>query len=230
MTAKKTTQKQKRWWETTTALISAVTGLIIAITGLIALFYRPNPSPFPPQIATYHEDKDNLLRNGGFEEDLKYWGTGYYETDKYKGSLGIFWSSRVGMTIEGMKIANVRGEIDSDIRKFGKKSFKITNDSPLEAHIYGSMSQRISGLMRNTNYIASFWAKTERASRRTFEITTDLKWLKRKHIEAGTYDWEQFSHVFNTGDNTFIDFRIISEEPGTVWIDEISFKRYFPDK
>jgi hypothetical protein len=197
MTAKRATQKQKRWWETTTALISAVTGLIIAITGLIALFYRPTPST-PPQLPMYQEDKENLLRNGGFEEDLEFWGSGYYETDVYKGSLGIFWASRVGMTIEGMKIASVRGEIDSDIRKFGKKSFKITNDSPLEAHIYGSMSQRISGLMRNTNYIASFWAKTERASRRTFEITTDLKWLKRKHIEAGTYDWKQFSHVFKT--------------------------------
>jgi len=178
----------------------------------------------------YQEDKENLLRNGGFEEDLEFWGTGYYETDVYKGSLGIFWASRVGIAIEAIKTADVRGEIDSDIRKSGVKSFKITNNSPLEAHIYDSMSQRITGLIENTDYIASFWAKTERAGRGTFEVTTDLKWLKRKHMEAGTYDWKQFSHVFNTGDNTFIDFRIISEEPGTVWVDDMSFKRYFPAK
>jgi len=52
MTAKRAMQKQKRWWETTTAFISAVSGLIIAITGLIVLFYKPTPStpPQPPYV------------------------------------------------------------------------------------------------------------------------------------------------------------------------------------
>lgn len=222
-----TPQIRKRWWETTTAIISALATLIIAITGVVIIFTK---SEHPPKPNMNLIDTDNLLNNGGFEEDLEFWGTGYYETDVYKGSQGKFWASRVGMAIETMKIADVMGKIDSDIRKSGVKSFKITNNSPLEAHIYGSMSQRITGLMKNTDYIVSFWAKTERADRSTFEITTDLKWLKRKYIEAGTYDWKQFSHVFNTEDNTFIDFRIISEKRGTVWVDDMSFKRYFPAK
>lgn len=174
------------------------------------------------------DDKDNLLRNCGFEDGLNSWGSGYYETDVYRGSLDKFWAARVGMQMEAMKIADVRGDIDSEIRKSGTKSFKITNNSPLEAHVYGSMSQRVSGLLRNTDYIASFWAKAERANKGTFEITSDLKWLNRKHIDAGTYDWKEFSHVFNTGESTFIDFRIVSEEPGTVWVDEIKLKRHFP--
>jgi hypothetical protein len=170
-------------------------------------------------------DKENLLRNGGFEEDLKFWSTGYYETDVYHGSLG-FWASRVG-TIGAMKIADVRGDIDSDIYKSGSPSFKITNNSPLEAHIYGSMSQRITGLLKNSDYIASFWVKAERASKGTLEITTDLNWFNRTSIEPGTYNWKEFSHVFSTGSNTFVDFRIISEEPGTVWVDDIAFRRYY---
>jgi hypothetical protein len=190
------------------------------------IFHKDTPSQTPVTLV----DKENLLRNGGFEEDFNFWGTGYYETDVYHGSLGIFWAARVGMPKEAMKIADIRGDIDSDIHKSGSKSFKITNNSPLEAHIYGSMSQRITGLMKNTDYIASFWVKTERAGRGTFDITTDLEWLKRKYIEAGTYDWKEFSQVFNTGDNTFVDFRIISEEPGTVWVDDMAFKRYFPPR
>jgi Carbohydrate binding domain len=209
-------------------------GLAVVVTGLwtafVYFFPAPPAKPGPPPPPVPVVDKDNLLKNGGFEDDLKFWGTGYYETDVFHGSLGIFWASRVGVGIEGMKIATVRGEIDSDIHKSGSKSFKITNDSPLEANIYGSMSQRITGLLKNTDYIASFWVKAERASRGTFAITIDLKWLKRKVIEAGTYDWKEFSQVFNTGDNTFIDFRIISEEPGTVWVDDIAFRRYFPPK
>ena len=182
MTAKRARQKQKRWWETTPALISAVATLIIAITGVIAIIYGPTPSIPTPPIPTppiYQEDEENLLRNGGFEEDLKFWGTGYYETDCFKGSLGIFWASRVGMDIEKMKIAGLRGDIDSEIRKSGVKSFKITNNAPSEAHIYGSMSQRITGLMENTDYIASFWVKAERAGRGTFVNTIDSILLQK---------------------------------------------------
>ena len=128
------------------------------------------------------------------------------------------------------QIADVRGEIDSDIRRSSAKSLKITNNLPLEPHIYGSMSQRITGLMKNTDYIAKFWVKAERANRETLNITTDLAWSRRKYIDAGTYDWIEFSHIFNTGDNTYIDFRIISEAPGTVWVDDITFKRHFQVK
>ena len=182
----------------------------------------------PPLAPSPPADGDNLLRNGGFEEDFKYWGTGYYETDLYKGSLGIFWASRVGGPVEGMKIADVRAEIDTVVKKSGEKSLKIINNSPRDAHIYGSMSQRITGLQKNTNYVATFWIKAERSGRGTFEITTDLPWMKRKPIEAGTYDWTEFTQIFNTAGSNFIDFRILSEEPGTVWVDDIKLKRSFP--
>ncbi len=117
----------------------------------------------------------------------------------------------------------------SKIRKFGKNSFKITMKSPTEPDVYASMSQRIDGLMKNAKYIARFWIKAERAGKGTFEITTDDEWNDRKQIDGGEYDWREFKHIFNIGNQTSIDFRIISEEPGTVWVDGISFKRHFPD-
>jgi hypothetical protein len=107
----------------------------------------------------------------------------------------------------------------------GSKSFRITNNSPLEGHIYGSMSQRITGLDSSTYYVARFWVKAEEARRGTLVITTDLGWHQRKYVEPGTYDWKPFAHVFNTGENRFVEFRLISEEPGKVWLDDITFKR-----
>lgn len=177
-------------------------------------------------------DNDNLLRNGGFEEpNLRFWGTGYYEYAA-KGSLGIFWTSQIIIEENGkfkLKAADASGKIDSKIRKFGKNSFKITMKSPTEPDVYATMSQRIDGLMKNTKYVARFWIKAERAGKGTFEITTDNEWNDRKQIDGGEYDWREFKHKFNIGDQTSIDFRIISEEPGTVWVDGISFKRHFPD-
>ena len=128
------------------------------------------------------------------------------------------------------EIADVRGEVDAEVRRCGAKSFKIINNQPFVPNLYGSMSQRVTGLQRNTDYLASVWVKAERAGRRTLEVTTDLGWKGRMSIEPGTYGWRQYTHIFNTGDATFVDFRILSEDPGTVWIDDLSFKRYFPNQ
>ena len=143
MTTKRKPEGGERWWETTPALIGAVASLIVAITGVVTVFInRPTPQSNIQQPVAL-ADKENLLNNGGFEDGLKFWGTGYYETDVYHGSLGIFWASRVGEKIEVMKIADIRGEINLDIHKSGsKQSFKITNNSPMESNIYGSMSQK----------------------------------------------------------------------------------------
>ncbi len=186
----------------------------------------------PANLSPNDIDNDNLIRNGGFEEpNLKFWGTGYYEFAT-KGTMNIFWVSEIIINENGkikIKPADASGQIDSKIRKFGKYSFKITMRSPMEPDVYASMSQRIDGLKKNTQYVARFWIKAERAGKGTFEITTDDEWKDRKQIDGGEYDWREFKHIFNIGNQTSIDFRIISEEPGTVWVDGISFKRHFPD-
>lgn len=233
MRQKRVPNVQKNWWETTPAIISAIAALIVAVTGLIAVFNRPSPPltpivTLPPPTAT--EDPDNLLKNGGFEEGFTHWGTGYYETDDpfTRGTLGVFWASRIGSQVQVMDIADVRGDIDSQVRHSGSKSFRITNNAAFVAQLYGSMSQRVTGLLKNTDYVASCWLKTDRAGTRAFEITVDLAWAKRKAIDAGTYDWREFSFVFNTGDYSWMDYRILSEDAGTVWVDDMALKRYFP--
>ena len=170
--------------------------------------------------------RNNLVKNCGFEDDLAFWGTGYVEDELHPGRLDPFWESWVGdVGSTATRVAQVIGEIDRSVRRSGMNSFAITNNSPLEQHIYGSMSQRVSGLEPHSEYVATFWTKAEGARAGTLEITTDLKWLQRKPIEAGTYDWKPFSRVFNTGDENFVDFRLISEEPGKVWLDDITFKK-----
>jgi len=204
----------------------------IGITGIIAWVYpsnnKNNSNSNNKQVLNI-DDQDNLLKNGGFEDDYKFWGSGYWETEIYRGSLPPFWSAsiRSGFAPEQSSVTNVNGSIDTEIKKSGNKSFKITNNSPLQAHIYGSMSQRITGLQENSNYKVTFWVRAERAGSKTFEITTDLRWIHRKLIESGSYNWQQFTYLFNTGNSNYIDLRFISEEPGTVWVDDIAVKRNF---
>jgi hypothetical protein len=45
MTPKRKTGVQKKWWETTPAIISAVAAMIVAITGLITLFHKSTSTP-----------------------------------------------------------------------------------------------------------------------------------------------------------------------------------------
>jgi hypothetical protein len=168
----------------------------------------------------------SLLMNGGFEEGFQSWGSGYYETERYHGSLPPFWGSWLVMGDKAPEeVADVRGDIVSDIRHSGKYSLKITNKLTPKAHIYGSISQRVTGLELNTDYVAEFWIKADRASPGTLQLTTDLQWTHRTSIPPGTYDWIKLTHKFNTGDKTYIDYRFISDQPGTVWLDDTTLKR-----
>jgi len=57
----------------------------------------------------------------------------------------------------------------------------------------------------------------------TLMLTTDMAWSRRIAISAGTYDWREFKRIFDTGNNDYVDFRFISEDVGTVWLDDVSF-------
>lgn len=201
--------------------------------GTFAELARRRARPKTPETTTIGttevaKEDEALLTNGGFENGYRGWGTGYVETN-HQGKLSPFWASWV---TSGDKLiyANVKGQIDSIVKKSGLNSLKIINNSPTQPNIFGSISQRIIGLQPNTEYVVSFWVKSEMASAGTLEITTDLKWLNRRVIEAGTYDWRKFTHMFRTDEENFIDLRIISEAPGIVWIDDVTVKRHSPSR
>lgn len=183
--------------------------------------YNSAPSSIVIDNKKYSMDKENLIKNGGFEEDLEYWGNGMLEIQKFHGGLHRFWVQPG---------ANIRYKIDSDVKKSGLKSLKIISNQPLTPYMYGTACQAITGLIKNTKYMASFWVKAELANEKTLRVTMDfVEWSSNKELEEGTYDWREFRFIFDTKDSNYIEFRILSEEPGTVWIDDISINRLFPE-
>ncbi|MCP4264433.1 MAG: hypothetical protein GY777_02465 [Candidatus Brocadiaceae bacterium] len=199
---------------------------------IISFYLDKGEIHVPENLITNVIGNENLLKNGGFEQDLGHWGTGYFEANKYGGRTRAFYLSEKWIIEDGawkLKITNASGSVVSGISKFGKKSFKIDMNSDQETQIFATMSQRIDGLTKNAKYIISFWAKTENARRMTFEITTRKSWGPIVQIEEGTYDWREYTHIINIGNNSSVDFRILSVDRGTVWVDGISFKRHYPD-
>jgi len=51
-----------------------------------------------------------------------------------------------------------------------------------------------------------------------------VAWSRRIAISTGTYNWREFKHIFDTGNNDYVDFRFISKDVGTAWLDGISFR------
>ena len=54
----------------------------------------------------------------------------------------------------------------------------------------------------------------------------DAAWTKRLlTLSPGTYDWKHYSGTINIGHNNFIDFRIIHQNTGTIWLDDIVIQK-----
>jgi len=155
----------------------------------------------------------NLLINGGFEDGLIHpWGTGHYETEQGKSRFGIWWNSM-----------NARAfmKLDTDRRHSGQRSLRVTNYSPPQAHVFTTTSQRLTGLKPNTVYRLSLYAKAENLKGgATFRV--DAAWTKLVlALPPGAYGWTHFTGAVNIGHNDYIDLRLILENTGTVWIDDL---------
>ena len=166
---------------------------------------------------------ENLLANGGFEEGIAYpWGTGHYETAAGKTRFGSWWNSM-----------NARAfmKIDSNERHSGERSVRVTNYSPAEPHVFLTTSQRIPGLRPNTVYRVSLYAKARDLARGAVSFAVDAAWGKRiLSLPPGTYDWTRFSETINIGHNDYMDFRLIHQNTGTVWLDDIFITRTEEDE
>jgi hypothetical protein len=182
-------------------------------SSLVNTFYFA-PATKPNAISPRTRD---FVVNGSFENEYYGWGTGHNENRIPRLlSKGVFWSIRN---------VDITGEFDSGVAKSGLKSFKIVNKTPMSPHAYRTMSQRITGLKPDTRYRISFWIKALGAGASTLKIITDSTWDSGRGIDAGTYDWRE--HVLNLrtkAGESFTDLRILSEEPGTVWIDDIELR------
>ncbi|MBI2267248.1 MAG: tetratricopeptide repeat protein [Armatimonadetes bacterium] len=158
----------------------------------------------------------NLLINGGFEEGLSLpWGTGHYETGNF--SFGIWWNSM---------LCRSYAKIDTLISHSGNHSLRITNFSGGQPHVFGTTSQRIRNISPNTLYEIELWARADSLERSAVLIILDPAWhIRPLTLSEGTYDWKHFKVQVNPGDATFVDFRILLQAKGTLWLDDISFRR-----
>lgn len=159
-------------------------------------------------------DAANLLVNGGFEDGLEFpWGTGHYERSDGRFRFGLWWNS---------KNAQAYMKIDCAERHGGRCSLRVTNYSPLEPHVFTTLSQRISQLTPNTVYRISYYAKARDLSAGAASIAVDAAWVKRlPALPAGSYDWRSFSATVNSGHNDYLDFRLIHQSTGTFWLDDV---------
>lgn len=169
-------------------------------------------------IIAHKRTEHNLLVNGGFEDGLIFpWGTGHYERTDGKFKFGVWWNS---------KNAKAFMKMDRAQKYAGKQSLRITNYSPAAPHIFTTLSQRISGLEPNSIYKISCYVKAQDFIKKSLFFTVDPGWQKRSvKPRAGTYDWELFSGTVNIGHNDYIDLRIVLENTGTLWLDEIRVEK-----
>ncbi|MEW6282126.1 MAG: CHAT domain-containing protein, partial [Candidatus Eremiobacterota bacterium] len=157
-----------------------------------------------------------LVSEGGFERGLvPPWGTGHYESGNF--SFGIWWNSLTCRSFAKMDGAVVRS---------GSASLRITNFTPAGPHLFGTSSQRIRAVTPNTLYEVSLWARADSLAPGAVQLILDAGWHVRPlTLPAGTYEWQPLKARFNSGDLPFIDLRILSQNTGTVWIDELSLRR-----
>lgn len=160
----------------------------------------------------------NILGNGGFEAGLFYpWGLGHYEREEGRFKFGIWWNS---------KNARAYMKIDTAVTHSGDRALRITNFSPAAPHVFTTTSQRIEGLEPNTVVRVSMFVKAKDLAPGAVTFTVDAGWTKRlPSLPPGTYDWRPYSATVNIGHNAYIDFRILHQNVGTVWIDDLVIEK-----
>ncbi len=155
----------------------------------------------------------NLLKNSGFEDGIVFpWGTGHYERSDGKFNFGLWWNS--GNAHAFMKI-------DMAEKFAGQRSLLIGSNSPTAPHVFTTLSQRIGGLRPNTMIRLRCTLKARDLKPGAGLLTIDAAWAKRFALPSGTYDWRPFSITVNIGHNDSIDFRIVMQDIGWLWLDDI---------
>lgn len=152
----------------------------------------------------------NLLINGGFEQGLaKPWESGSFTRD------GATWINNGS--------CRSTADVDSRNAHSGTASLHLRNASPRSPNVYGTMTQKVK-VNRYRKYVISLWARGDRlASKGALNVAVDPMWrIRPLALPAGTFGWSRFSGTFNSQDRDVVDFRIIFEDTGDVWLDDLA--------
>jgi len=143
---------------------------------------------------------DNLLRDGGFEQ-------GFPDPFTPWGNMGACWSTAT---------------LDLTTSHSGKASLHIVNSAARAPNDYGTTVQTIA-IRPGQRYQITLWARGNMlASRGAINIAVDQAWkIRPLALPAGTFPWQKFIGTFTLP--TFsAGIRIISEDKGEAWLDDIS--------
>jgi hypothetical protein len=162
----------------------------------------------------------NLARNPNFtnfNQSGNGWGTGAMS------NFGIWWNSGGAKSTAN----TVNLQFNDPMQQQGiSTALYISNPSSLKAQVYGTTAQRIN-VQPNTTYIITVWAAARNLNSNGGAcIITDASWNQRPiAITKGNYGWTQFSGTFTTGNVSFIDLRILSQDIGEVWLTGLTLQR-----
>ncbi len=171
-----------------------------------------NPtSAAPPPTATATQPATlgpNLVSNGGFETgSLNSWGTGIYEPRPQ----GVFWGA-----------ADADATVVSDVVHSGGFALRIANRSAVQPQVYRTMSQKVA-VKGGVTHCLTFWARTVSGTSGILGFRLNDAWTQNVGIGAGSATWTAYKGQFTTEDGN-IDLRIVSENTGTVWVDDIALR------
>jgi hypothetical protein len=110
---------------------------------------------------------------------------------------------------------------DAAGRKPGAKCLHVVNQTPRAPNHFGTTQQAVA-VAAGQRYQITLWARTKGlASDGGVNAAVDEAWKVRPiQLPKGTYDWTRFTGTFSLPTNT-AQLRILSEDVGEVWIDEI---------
>lgn len=193
--------------------------VIIKVTILEATEAEPTPTarartatptatlPPAPTAAPTSPPVTSLAANGGFESGglIAPWGTGIYEPRPQ----GVFWGA-----------ADAEAAVVSDVIHSGSFALRIINRSPSGPNIYRTLSQKVT-VTGGAPHCLTFWERVENGSGGMLTFRLNDSWSSAIGIGTGSGGaWLQHAFTFTAEDGN-IDLRIVSENTGTVWIDDI---------
>ncbi len=147
--------------------------------------------------ASAKPESGEIVRNGGFERRDNSW---------------------TFLTFGGAK---AKGRIDTDVKRSGYASFRLSNESAVAPNVYGLLGQRVVGLTPNRWYRLRFWIKSEHSIPGAVFYTTEMPWVFHKP-PGGRYDWLEVVHNFTPGALNSVDLVFVIQAKALVWIDDVA--------
>jgi hypothetical protein len=146
----------------------------------------------------------NLVRNPGFEE--------------VGAERPVGWEWGIG--------GDAKASLTSDpgVRHTGAASLRLASSTPASPNVYGSLSQRIDGLLPRQVYEATLWIRGDNVGVCWFGGGSN--WSQRIFLPTGSYGWRPITGQFETGaTETAFDLRLnVDSVTQALWVDDVSFR------